>query len=778
MLLRKVYRDLVTRRVRSALTLLGVIVGVAGLVAIVTATQGFARSQRQLFATGQRADLAIFLFNAPEGVLRGIQRVPGVRDADLRINTFGRGRLAPEAPVENLHFIAPRDFEQQVTERVELLSGRWPATGEALIEPAVADARGLEVGQTIFYLDFAGRAHPLRLSGIGRLPSALSAELTGLPLLFVPERIGKDLLDVPGYNELLVRLDGSRPRGEVADEILATLSLRGIPRGAPRFSDPDNFTGKRELDTLFTALYLFSGLALVLTGFIVGNTLAALVVESVREVGILKTLGATRRQVLGTFMLAALLYGVAGTVVGVAGGSLLGFALLRLLGRFASLSPPFTIEPLAVLLGTGVGLLVPLMGGLLPAWRASGITVKAALDTRGVAQDFGDSPLDRAARRLAVLPPLAALAVRNLFRRKARSLVTLLVVALAVSALLAAQATDGSVARALDGIFRTYTADAYLQFAEPVRGSDAGALRRVAGVSRAEAWLLRGCTAGFTDTRCWALPAASQLYHPDLRAGQWLDPRDPLGVVISTDLAAAQALGVGDRFPLRYRGRERVVTVRGVVLDNALFLGSEIQSKVFVPYPTFAPLTGQDDAADLFALELVPTDLAGQQQVLGEVDRKLAALRPSSTLALVEFETSKEPTRILTAALRAMVLLVTIVGAAGLANTLTLNVLERRREIGVLRAIGTDNRQLATIFLTEGLALGGAGWLVGLGAGWLIGRTFVALLSATLFQFPFSFSPLLPVISLVFALGVALAASLVPALAAGRIPTVEAIHYE
>ncbi len=766
------------RRIRTALTVVGILVGVAGLVAIITSAQGFARAQQQAFTTGQRADLAIYLYDAPLSFLRAVERIPGVRVAELRFNQFGRGRLGENEDLREIRFIGLRDVAGTPIEAPLLVAGEYPERDEVLVESAAAATYELTVGDILTYFDVNNRERLLRISGFARLPATLSADLTGLPLAFINDSTARTMREVAGYNEMLVRFDGTRPPRQVGDAIVALLSERRIPRAEPRYSDPNNYVGKRELDTLFVILYLFGGLGVVLSGFIVANTLAALVAESVQEIGILKALGATRRQVLSVFMAMASILGGVGTILGIAVGSLLGFALLRFLGRVAQLDSAFQFEPAAMGLGAVVGVGITLIGGLIPAWQAANLTPKAALESRGVSQRFGRSMLDRLVQRFATLPPLPAMAVRNLLRRKTRSAVTMIVVALAVASLLAAQATDISVAGALDDVLATYRADGYLQFGTGATRFTTGDLRRVAGVDSAEAWLLRACTANLTRTRCWAFPPDTPSYTPDLVAGDWLNPADPLGVVITRDVANANGWTVGDRFPLRYQRREKWVTVRGVTVDNAIFLGSDVQSKVFVAYDTFAGLIGQSTVADVFAVSLSPATRVEQQAVLDTIRQKLGNLRPSGTLALTEFETTKQQTDILSATLRGMVILVALIGATGLLNTLALTIIERRREIGVLRALGTDNPQMVAIFMTEGLALGVVGWVIGLGMGYGLARLFVGALASTLFEFTFRFPPGLIGISLLFAVVLALVASIAPALAAANLKTIEAIRYE
>jgi putative ABC transport system permease protein len=300
----------------------------------------------------------------------------------------------------------------------------------------------------------------------------------------------------------------------------------------------------------------------------------------------------------------------------------------------------------------------------------------------------------------------------------------------------------------------------------------------VPGVTHAEGWLLRDCWAGREPARCWGLPADTRLYQPVLRAGSWLDPRRPDEVVISEDLAYARSLGPGDPLTLQVGTEQRVVRIRGVVHDNSIFLGSTVTAKVFLPLPTMAPLINDRTRADLYALALEPRDLAGMEEVLRGLERRFAALQPSSEPALAEFEAAEAQTRILTAALRGMVLLVGIIGAIGLLNTLALNVLERRREIGVLRALGSDNLQIVKTFLTEGLTVGLLGWLLGVGFGWLFGRLFVMAMSTVLFGLPYVFPLSFVAAGLAFAMVLSLIASIAPAFAAASVPAAEALRYE
>ncbi len=769
----KAWRDVRRRPLRSLFTVAGVIIGVAGLVAIVTVGRGFVRVQQTTFEATRQPHVEMWVWNASPSLARAVSRRPGVEAADVRFDHYAQGRVAGQPTT--VHLVGLWNFEAQRVGTVELLAGRWPRRAD---EAAAEPAADLRLGEVVSFRDSFGFEHRLTIVGLARRPTALSATLTGVPTLYVPAETLQRALNVAGGNQLLVRVLPTADRQQVAEDVARLLDRRGVQHGRPRVYSPDDFPGKRELDALLVVLALFSALGVAVSGFLVANTLNAIVVESAADIGILKAVGATRAQVLATYLATALVYGGVGSVLGLSGGALLGFGVMRGLGRLLNLAPPFMVEPLALGAGLFVGMIVSALGGLLPAWQAANTPVRTVLAAYGISADFGRGALDRLASRWLRLPPLAAMAVRNVLRRKGRSLMTGGALALAVAGFLGAVSTEASVNRTIETVFSIYAADAWMITGYPSGVTLSRSLEAVPGVVHAEAWLLRDCWVGRAPARCWGLPPDTRLYRPVLVEGAWLDPADPLGVVVSQDVAVARGLQPGASVRLRIGDRWADVRVRGVVHDNSVFLGSAVTAKVFLPLSLAARLTGDRLAANIYALETASSDRKFVESVLAAIQRRFADLQPAGEPAVVELEAARRQSGILALALRGMVVLVTAIGALGVTNTFALNVAERRREIGVLRAVGVTTREFLELYGAEGAVFAAAGWTTGSLLGWLVGRLFVGALERVLFTIPLVFTPALLLWGGVFAVILTVLASIGPALVAASVPPASVLRYE
>ncbi|MBI3741524.1 MAG: ABC transporter permease, partial [Chloroflexi bacterium] len=489
----KAYRDLTKRRVRSLLTIGAIAIGVAGIVAIVSTAQNLTRAQADAFVNASQADIKFWAWDAPFTTERALAELPNVADAELRNNFSTRCKW------------------NGVNRDVYLVGTRT-----------------------------------LTLAGFAASPNYPTATILDYATIYANANDVQRLLGISGANEVLLKIQDYTHARDTARDAERFLRRRGIDHGAPDVRDPQNFLGKRELEALFVLLSVFSAVGIITSGFLVANTLAAMTGEQVGEIGTLKALGATRGQVLLVYLVASALYGIVGTIVGIILGTLASWRLLAFLGSFLNLETGFVFSPEGIGLGVFIGIFVTILAGLVPSFTATRIRVKEALEAYGITSTYGQGRVDRAVQKIIALPPLAAMSLRNLARRKVRSVITLAVIAVAVAASLAAQSTSTSVDRALDELFETFHADAWAWLDQWVGSNFTASFRAADGVTAAEVWTLTDAWVGTDRVRVWGLPTNTALYAPKLIEGRWLNADDVDGVVISTDLVAKQNVRVND----------------------------------------------------------------------------------------------------------------------------------------------------------------------------------------------------------------------------------------
>jgi len=775
-LLIKVWRDLLQRRPRSLLTVLGIAVGVAGVVAIVSTARNVTRAQKALFANTSQADLTYWVWDAPDRLVTLLESDAQIDRAELRVTYLTRWRKGDRWA--DIELVGIGDLQDVRVNQFQRLAGHLPEAGEILIEDSARRGAAVGVGSEIIYKDASQRERSLLVSGIASSPSYLSSRITRIDLGYVPASAARRLLGISGSNQLLVRVTDPTDAAQVADTVDRLLRRQGIQHGAPEIRNLRNYPGKRELDALIIVMFLFSGLGLVLSSFLVVNTLTATIGEQTAEIGVIKALGGQRSQVLILYVCESLAYGLVGTLLGIAAGALAGWRLLAWIGSLANANIPFLVSPVGVALGALVGLGVAGVGGLIPARRGARLSVKEAISSYGIATTYGEGGLDRLLARVRGLPPLAVMAVRNLARRKGRSALTLMVITLSAASFLGATFARDSVNAAVVEIYETYAADGWMWVSPPQTRSFEGALATVDGVEYAEGWALANGVVGLSEARLWGVPSLSSLYQAVLADGRWFRQEEHDTVVLSSELAEREGLQVGDRVEIETVSRYRSFTVVGIAIDNTIFLGSSLAGKAFVPRETLSRMLGQAHRYSFYALGLVSRDRPIADEALSGLEWRFAEQNPSLTPIYEEIASAEEASRLLTIGMVAMVALVAMVGALGIVNTLTLNVLERRREVGVLRAMGATDAALVISFVGEGLVLGALGWVLAIPVGYLLGALMTRQLSRVLFGLEMVSSPRALVTSLVFTVGLALAASIWPALGAAHTSASDALRYE
>lgn len=777
-LLIKALRDVQRRPLRTLLTVIGITLGVAGLVAINHTGHNLASAQRETYASARQPDWTVFVSQIPPRLRDLVARQDNVLDVDTRM--VRSTRTSADASWLSTRLVGIEDFEDIQLSELQLVSGRYPQRGDVVYDIGAQDVLDLEIGDTVAIQRTGGAPIKyLRVSGFVQVPETLDPTVANRATAFVPAIEARRFEGRRYNNFLMVRFEDPRRASETAAEITRLLNRRGISTGGSTVRDPEVFTGSRELETLLVLLRVFSAIGLALSGFLVVNTVAAIMVEETRQIGIIKAVGGTRTNMLVGYLGFATAIGMMGAifglVLGLVGGRLLTAYLAGLSGLFL---PGFSVHWTDVAIALGVGVGVAVVSALVPTWMNTRRRIAELLSNLGIVADFRRGIVHQLTSLAARLGSVFAMGIRNLARRPARALITVVVVAVAVSAFLGTEAVNRSVTTTVDHLYELYGGEAWVSFEQPVSTGFERRLERHPEVITAEPWTRASGSVGSTPTTIWGIPADTEIYTARLTEGRWLGRGNPTPAVLTQNLAAELSVTTGDIVTLDIAERSALVQVVGLVDDESTFLGADTIGKIFLTIDDQHRLLGRGQTAGIFALRLESTDPREVDRILADLEETFDSYQPVTVPMYQDQESARRVIGILTLMLNSMVAIVALVGLAGIVNTLIINLTERRREFGILRSVGASREQLVRLLVTEGVALASLGYLVGLLIGFPLARYLVDLTSRQLFGLEFHFSPFTILGAFVVAVLASAAVALGPALIATRIRPIQVLRYE
>jgi putative ABC transport system permease protein len=685
--------------------------------------------------------------------------------------------------------IGVRDFAAQEVDVVRVESGSAPGPGEVLAEVQDANTGVYDgtAGDTVTTVGAAGQeGADLLVTGEGRnIPGGELVQDESVVVLYATADTVAGLSGEPGYDGLSLLLDDPSPAG-AAKAIEEVRGYLGTLPGFTGFADlpqaraPGDWPGKEETAQFSDLLGVITLLALLSALVLISNTMTTLVAEQTGEIGIMRAVGARRRQVAFVYVRTALLLGALGALVGV----VLGIGLSNLLaGYFGSVfwavDVGFGIDWKVVLVSILVGLLGPPLAALPAVRRGVRTDLREALESTGSAvggQDGGD----RLLRRLSFLPRAMQIGLRGAGRRKRRSFATVLIVALAVGNLLA-------VLGLADGVTTTTRAE-WNDHLEDVRVWSTGralfderaadVIRSTPGVAEAEPALVNEVELAGEQAFVWGVEQDPLLRYR-MADGRWFSRaeeqrREPVAV-IERNLARLTGVAVGDRVTLDTSAGTAEVHIVGMAANQ-----QENGTVLFVPLTTLRGLLDRPAAASTYWIRTDSPDEALVDRTMTQLEDRLAALgyETGGEITYVAVRDEVAANRTITTSVAVLGFLIVAMSMVGLANAITTSVLERTREIGVLRCIGARARDVRRIFATEGIALVLAGWLLGIPVGLLLNRILVWLVQQVVnVDIPATFPPWNIVLALVGTIVLALVVMALPLRRVVRLRPGEALRY-
>jgi len=843
-------RSLWARKVRALGTSFAVVVGVAFVAGSFILTDTIFAAFDEIFSESLSGTSVVVTAQNPveqdngevptisASLLPRIQKTPGVKLAAGAIFTPGGFFDSKGDKIGNK--FAPKFISSTLPGELESLNyvdGHRPrGPTEASIDKAAAGSAGLELGEDIELIG-QGSARKFRLVGFTQLGSA---SFGGASIAQVTLPVAQRLTHKLGrFDQISVAaVDGVSPtllKRRIARQMPPGVRVETGTESADRSSEEirDN------LSFLQTFLLVFGFIAVFVGSFLIFNTFSITVAQRVTEFGMLRTLGASRRQILTSVIVEALVIGLVGAVVGIAGGFLIALLLQALLEAFEIDLPTTSLvmESRTIVVSLLVGVIVTLVSSLVPALRSTRVPPIAALHAFvptpsrrrrllylalsillgaiGLAMVliglFGDADAGAAAGLMGggaviiviavslfsprLVPLLAAIAgwplerLRRLLGRLARenaqrnpsrtattAAALMIGLALVTFVIVFSAGLKSSVAQVVDENFAGGLVIQNSDGFSPIPNGTATAARKVPGVDLVAT--IRSAQAKLVGSGAGAQLSAPTPNIEETVKVEWKQG----GPQALRDLDDDQAI-LSDSFAsendLEVGDRFRLLsqTRKRPTFEVAGTFDSKLGvfGSVLITQPVLAREFGQTQDTTDFVETAPGTDAATVQVLLTKLVE--AAFPTAEVLNQQELKENREKqVDQLVNLIIALLLLAIVISLFGIANTLALSIHERTRELGMLRAIGMSRRQVRTMIRYEAVITA----LIGAILGMVLGLIFAALIAQPLKDEGFTLS--YPVGSLIVLLVVAafagVLAAILPARRASRLDVLESLQYE
>jgi len=725
----KLWRDAVAARGRLALIVVAVAASVAALATMAIASAVLMREVPRSYRGSNPASAQLELAAEPDAALLArVRQRPGIAQAELAGTLRGRVELAPGEWAPLLLFVVP-DVATLAINMVHPEAGAWPpAEGALLIERSALPLTHRAIGAAIdIELPHAGRRR-VAIAGTVHDPGVAPAGQEQTVYGYVTPRALAALgEDVPlTLLKVVVSRNGDDAAAieHISRDLAAWLATQGSTVEQVRIPPPGRHPHQAQMNAILTMLTGFSALALVLGAVLCATVIGAWLAQQVRQIAIMKAIGARTHQVaLPTLALVALL-GLLATAIGLPLGAAAAQGFIGAIAQLLNLRLEDTAPPRELLALLAVpGIVLPLLAALGPVLAAARRSVRAALDDHGAGNET--SAIARWAARLDTGSIALTLALRNSLRRRLRLVLTLALLAsagamLETSLALRTAWTD-NVARAAQQ--RRWDIELALQTAVPWQRV-AARLRDLPIVQGAEPWngmavAVAGSggvevvhtypDGGHGGFALRAAPPDTTMIAPHVVAGRWLHADDGGAIVLNTNARAAAFPGarVGDTIALAVDHRPVRWRVVGII-DETLTPGA-----AYVIPSDYDRATGEAGAVS--GLRIALRDRAGADAALAQITQALArdGLVVRAAITAQRFAAAQGGhVAILVAALGFIALLMGVVGLLGLASALSVATAERTREFGVMRALGASRGVALGVVLAEGAVIGSASWLL------------------------------------------------------------------
>ncbi len=795
----KILNDVWGNKTRSLLVILSIAVGVGVVGIINNARYMIEEDLYEQYAAGNPASVSLYMSPYQEELLDEIKTADEVESVEARRLVQASVLRGDQDAAELVLTVVP-DYANTAVNQLTTLEGPQSlGEGEVVLEFQTAEALDKQVGDQVVVQMDSGDTFSLEVRAIAQniydMPYSISSRMSGFVTMDTLETMG----ETPYYNRMdVVVVEPKNTRDGVLDvgamlrdEIIqpagvfvGSIQVPGVG------SDPGEHWAQNQISGFVLILQVMSVLAIFLSGGLVINTISAILTQQVKQIGIMRSIGAIPGQISGMFILNVLIFSVVGWLLAIPISLVGSYGL----SSFAANYLNFTVNGMRLAPGifvllTVIAFIVPVGVALVPIIRGTKIKIYDAIYQQGLVNEDQKPWLERLLGRLKFLSPASVLSILNTFRNVPRLAITLITLIMAGATFVAAFSTRASLNEQIGEFTRYAQFDASIQIIDEqamIDDVEAAALE-VPGVVAAEGWVeaggifIRGDESEGEEVDLIGLPPETYTITPELLSGRWLTDADVTGVVVNQDFVQQEeGIEVGDLITIRVMGQEHNFDVVGIASKHL------VGPRVYINESAFSELTGVEDQVSVVRVRTSLDEIGDaetQAAVGAALEESFLALDYAEGDVQLQSDFSEylsEPFSIILIVLVLMAGLLAVVGGLSLAGTMGINVMERTREIGVLRSVGASNGAIRQVVVLEGVMIAVMSWLLVGIVSWptaaaLAGAVMDVVLKTQL-TFSYSFAGLFIWFGIIVAIGAL--SSLTPARNAVRLTVREVLDYE
>ena len=718
--------------------------GVFAIGMIISAFVIMREDVKRSYAAVNPPNIEVLTDSFDEDLVKVISNVSGVEDVEGRRILTVRGRRGAEDWMD-LTLVGMKNLESNLNLRTPIEGIGVAAKDEAVISQDIMHISGLHAGDVIEIELPDGSSHFLTVVGLVSDQTTSKPDPAAENLLFVTDKTLQSLGLDGTYNQLYLTVAGDGGGDKFIDSVAAAVEDKVEDSGRTAYRVEQHLSTEHPMADItliiIGILGALGGLITILSSSLIVNTLNALLAQQLRQIGVMKLVGARSGQILGMYLILVISYGVIALIIAIPLGAVAGYGLAWLMAYLTgAVLAGFRFVPVAVIAQTLIAILIPLGAGFFPVNNGAKTSVQEAISNYRPRRQPAANKRSRFSSWMSWISRPILLSFRNTFRKRGRLLLTIFTLTVAGGVFIAVFNVRDSLDIVIKNLLQHYLGDVTVDFSRPYRvDMIRQTLLEVPGVEGVEGWT---AAAGeiwdendnfVSRLSIVAPPQDTQLLNLKLVAGRWLLPNEERAIVVSDSLYLTYPdLQPGDQLNIKLPGRsEESWTVVGVFPFLALF-GDPM---AYANYDFIAAQNYQPNRAASYRIITHLHDAESNRELTERIDTYLTErnfavqsvksgsdMRQKATIAI----------NVVIVFLLIMAILTAFVGSMGLTGAMSINVLERTREIGVMRTIGAVDRVIMQSVIIEALVIGLITWVLAIGVSFPIGNLLLTIIGETL----------------------------------------------